>query len=60
MAGQDQPSDSHIFLERAEKVLVNYASDSLISDEAELLRACLYALVAIAHQLRASGGEAGL
>ena len=51
-------SDQDDYLARAESILTNYSGASLVSDEAYLLRGCLYALVAIARQQYAAGHPA--
>lgn len=45
------------YLARAETVVINYTGASLITDEAELLRGCLYALTSIARQMYNNAAE---
>lgn len=56
MAGQrDQELE---YLSRAETVLGDYAGAHLVTDEAELLRGVLYALVSICRQMYNLGDDA--
>lgn len=47
------------YLAKAESVLIQYQGDRLITDEAYLLRGCLFALVSIARQMYNAGGTPG-
>jgi hypothetical protein len=55
MAGQrDQELE---YLAEAESVLQGYEGTELVTDEAYLLRGCLYALVSIARQVYNAGED---
>lgn len=45
------------YLGKAESVLQDYEGDNLVTDEAYLLRACLYALVSIGRMIYDAGED---
>ncbi len=47
-SSERKSTDTRDYMNAAERIALDYDSASLASDEAELLRGCLYALVAIA------------